>query len=103
MVGQIRLADDDGYGHQKLKLEQGGFLGPATWLYALRHLITGGVEPDDRVHLHKRQYNQSLLPTVLPIRLDGTTALHFDRDCCCACTPCARGEVLIMLADNLTE
>ena len=71
-MGQIRLAGDDGYGHQKLKLEQGGFLGPVTLLYAPRHLITGGVEPDDRGRLHKRQYNQSLLP----IRLDGTNALH---------------------------
>ena len=87
MVRQIRLANDEGHRHQKLKLEPGRLLGPVARFYAPRHLITGGIEPDDRVHLHKRQYNQSLLP----IRLDGTNALHFDRYRRDACTPCASG------------
>src|SRR5690606_25477162 len=86
-VGQIRLADDRGYGHLKLKLEQSGLLGPIVRLCASCHLIAGGVKPDNCIRLHERQYNQSLLS----IDLDGTNELHLNCYRCGVYPRCARG------------
>src|SRR3546814_15754918 len=74
-LGQIRLPEDDGYSHLKLKLEQGGFFGPVARLCASRHLIAGGVKPDNCIRLCEWQYDQSLLP----IGLAGTNAFPFNR------------------------
>src|SRR3546814_18234087 len=66
-LGQIRLPEDDGYSHLKLKLEQGGFFGPVARLCASRHLIAGGVKPDNCIRLCEWPYDQSLLPIGLEI------------------------------------
>src|SRR3546814_16987407 len=86
-LGQIRLPEDDGYSHLKLKLEQGGFFGPVARLCASRHLLAGGVKPDNCIRLCEWQYDQSLLP----ISLHGPNAFTSNHPHCGVYPRSARG------------